>query len=181
MAQDRYVILDRDGTINVDSDDFVKSADEWQPLPGSLEAIAELNRHGFKVVVITNQSGIARGLFDAAALAAMHDKMRALLAEAGGHIDAVYFCPHGPDDGCDCRKPKPGLFEQFAQDKQVDLKSVYAAGDSFRDLEAAWAAGAKPILVKTGKGGKTLQKHPQLTIPVFENLYDAAKFIVSQS
>lgn len=177
---DRYVILDRDGVINVDSDDFIKSAEEWQPLPGSLEAIAELNRHDFKVVVITNQSGVARGLFDLAILDAMHDKMRALLAEVGGSIEAIYFCPHGPDQNCACRKPKPGLFEQFANDKQVDMRNVYAIGDSYRDVQACQASGGRPILVKTGKGLKTLQNHPQLNLPVFENLYDAAHFIVSE-
>lgn len=178
---DRYVILDRDGTINVDSDQFVKSPDEWLPIPGSLEAIAELNRHGYKVVVITNQSGVARGLFDLATLEAMHDKMRRMLAEIGGQIAAIYFCPHGPDDDCLCRKPSPGLFKTFAEEKRVDLKNVYSIGDSFRDIEASQAAGARPILVKTGKGKQTIQKHPQLNLPIFENLYDAAKHIVSTS
>ena len=178
---DRYVILDRDGTINVDSDLFVKSPDEWLPLDGSLEAIALLNHHGFKVVVITNQSGVARGLFDLAALEAMHDKMRNLATKAGGKIEAIYACTHGPKEGCNCRKPKPGMFQAFAKDRQIDLSDVYAIGDSYRDIEAAWTAGAKPILVKTGKGLKTLKQHPQLNIPIFENLYDAAKHIVSQS
>ena len=178
---DRYVILDRDGVINADSDAFVKSAAEWLPLPGSLEAIAELNRHGFKVAVITNQSGVARGLFDLKTLNAMHDKMLAMLAEVGGQIEAIYFCPHGPDDHCTCRKPQPGLFEAFAKDKQVDLQAVYAIGDSYRDIQASRTAGARPILVKTGKGLKTLQNHPLLNLPIFEDLYDAAQFIVSQS
>ncbi len=178
---DRYVILDRDGVINVDSDSFIKSPEEWQALPGSLEAIADLNRHGFKVVVITNQSGIARGLFDLATLELMHDKMRTKLAEAGGCIESIYFCPHGPDEHCFCRKPLPGLFEYFAQDKQIDLKKVYSVGDSYRDIEASIAAGAQPMLVKTGKGLKTLQDRPQLNLPIFENLYDAAKYIVSTS
>jgi D-glycero-D-manno-heptose 1,7-bisphosphate phosphatase len=176
---ERWVILDRDGTINADSDAFVKSPDEWLPLPGSLEAIAELNRHGFKVAVITNQSGIARGLFDLATLAAMHEKMRRMLAELGGRVDAIYFCPHGPKQQCTCRKPKPGLFDAFAREADVDLRTVYAIGDSYRDIEAARAAGARPVLVKTGKGMKTLQNHPQLNIPIFDNLYDAAKHIAS--
>ncbi|MDD2738201.1 histidinol-phosphatase [Methylomonas lenta] len=178
---DRYVILDRDGVINVDSDQFVKSAEEWLPIPGSLEAIAELNRHGFKVIIITNQSGVARGLFDLATLKAMHDKMQTMLATLGGQIEAIYYCPHGPDEHCSCRKPQPGLFEAFAKDKQVNLQTVYAIGDSYRDIQACQAAGAQPILVKTGKGLKTLQDHPQLNLPIFENLYDAAQFIVSQS
>ncbi|QPK62357.1 D-glycero-beta-D-manno-heptose 1,7-bisphosphate 7-phosphatase [Methylomonas sp. LL1] len=178
---DRYVILDRDGTINVDSDTFIKSPDEWLPLPGSLEAIAELNRHGYKVVVISNQSGIARGLFDLAALEAMHDKLRRMLAEMGGRIEAIYFCPHGPEDHCTCRKPKPGLFEAFAQEKRIDLTNVYSVGDSYRDIEASLAAGAKPMLVKTGKGRQTIHNHPQLKLPIFDNLYDAATHIVSTS
>ncbi len=177
----RYVILDRDGTLNIDADDFIKSPAEWQPLPGSLEAVALLNRHGFKVVVISNQSGIARGLFDLPTLHAMHDKMRRLAAGVGAEIEAIYFCPHGPGDDCVCRKPKPGLFETFAQEKGVDLQQVYAVGDSFRDIQASQAAGAMPILVKTGKGRQTLQNHPDLTLPIFENLYDAANYIVSNS
>lgn len=178
---ERYVILDRDGTINIDSDAFIKSPDEWLPLPGSLEAIALLNKHGYKVVVISNQSGVARGLFDLATLEAMHDKMRRMAAAAGGKIEAVYCCPHGPDNHCSCRKPKTGLFEAFAKDKQVDPKDVYSIGDSLRDIEASLAVGARPILVKTGKGQKTIRNNPQLNIPIFENLYDAATHIVSTS
>ncbi len=178
---DRYVILDRDGTINIDSDAFIKAPEEWRPLPGSLEAIALLNRHGFKVVVISNQSGVARGLFDLATLEAIHAKMKQMVNEAGGEIEAIYFCPHGPNDVCDCRKPKDGLFRRFAADYQADLSQIYAVGDSFRDLQAAESAGAKPILVKTGKGDDTLKKHSELNCPIFDNLYDAANFIVTQS
>lgn len=177
----RFVILDRDGTINVDSDAFIKSPEEWLPLPGSLEAIALLSRHGFDIVVVSNQSGVARGLFDLATLEAIHAKMRMLVEEAGGAIEAIYFCPHGPDDVCNCRKPKDGLFQLFAADYAADLSHVFAVGDSLRDLQAAESVGAKPILVKTGKGEKTLLKHPELNCPIFENLYDAANFIVSQS
>lgn len=180
MSQ-RYVILDRDGTINADSDDFIKSPEEWLPLPGSLEAITLLNRHNFKIVVISNQSGIARGLFGQATLEAIHSKMRQLVDEMDGKIEAIYFCPHGPHDDCDCRKPKDGLFRRFAADYHADLSQIYAVGDSLRDLQAAETAGAKPILVKTGKGEKTLQKHPELHCPIFDNLYDAANFIASQS
>ncbi|QSB01523.1 D-glycero-beta-D-manno-heptose 1,7-bisphosphate 7-phosphatase [Methylomonas sp. EFPC1] len=176
---ERYVILDRDGTINVDSDDFIKSPEEWLPLAGSLEAIALLNRHGYKVVVITNQSGIARGLFDLATLAAIHAKMRQLASQADGHIEAIYFCPHGPNDTCDCRKPLDGLFRRFAADTQADLSRTYAIGDSLRDIQAAESAGAKPILVKTGKGEKTALNNPQRNVPIFDNLYDAATHIVS--
>lgn len=180
MSQ-RYVILDRDGTINVDSDDFIKSPAEWLPLPGSLEAIALLNRHGYKVVVISNQSGIARGLFDLATLEAIHAKMRQMVFDTGGSIAAIYFCPHGPDDACDCRKPKDGLFRRFAGDTQTDLSEVFAIGDSLRDIQAAESAGAKPMLVRTGKGQRTDLDHPQLNVPIFDNLYDAATYIVSQS
>ena len=176
-----YVILDRDGVINLDSDEFIKSPLEWLPIAGSLEAIALLNRHGYKVVVITNQSGLARGLFDSTALEAIHNKMLRMTAAAGGNIEAIYFCPHGPDCGCDCRKPKPGLFKTFAQDKHVDLKNLYSIGDSLRDIEASLAVSARPILVKTGKGQTTIQNNPQLKFPIFENLYAAATHIVSTS
>lgn len=177
----RFVILDRDGTINIDSDAFIKTPEEWQPLPGSLEAIALLNRHGFHVIVVSNQSGVARGLLDLATLDAIHAKMQQMTAEAGGTIEAIYFCPHGPEDVCDCRKPKAGLFRRFSADYQTELDQVYAIGDSLRDLQAAEAAGAKPILVKTGKGEKTLGNHPELNCPIFDTLYDAANFIVTQS
>lgn len=178
MEQRRYVLLDRDGVINLDSDDFIKSPDEWIPIEGSLEAIALLNQQGYDVVVISNQSGIARGLFDEAMLATIHQKMYSLLAEQGGEIAAIYHCPHGPDSLCNCRKPKTGLLEQFALEKNVNLKSVFLIGDSLRDIQAALAVGANPILVKTGKGQKTLAQNPNLNIPVFENLYGAAQYII---
>jgi len=175
-----YVLLDRDGVINYDSDDFIKSAEEWIPIPKSLEAIALLNKHGFKVVVITNQSGLSRGFYTEETLAEMHNKMHLLTKEKGGQIDSIYFCPHGPDDHCNCRKPKPGLLKDFAKDKNKSLSDIYFVGDKLADMQAAISAGAKPILVKTGKGEKTLIDNPELTHPIFENLYDAAKFIVSE-
>ncbi len=181
MPENRYVLLDRDGVINHDSDEFIKSPEQWLPIAGSLEAIALLNKHGYKVVVITNQSGLARGLFDAAMLEKIHEKMQRMAAEQGGKIDAIYFCPHGPDDDCNCRKPKPGLFEAFANDHNANLIGMAAIGDSLRDLQAAQAVGANPILVKTGKGRKTLTENPNLNIPVFEDLYDAAKHLISRS
>lgn len=180
MSENRYVLLDRDGVINQESDDFIKSPEQWLPIEGSLEAIALLNEHGYKVVVITNQSGLARGLFDAATLEKIHAKMQRMAVEKGGKIDAIYFCPHGPDDNCNCRKPKPGLLEAFARDNNASLGEVTVIGDSLRDLQAAQAVGASPILVKTGKGKKTLLENPNLNIPVFENLYDAAKYITSR-
>ncbi|MGR9014833.1 MAG: D-glycero-beta-D-manno-heptose 1,7-bisphosphate 7-phosphatase [Gammaproteobacteria bacterium] len=180
MQKDRYVLLDRDGVINHDSDAFIKSPDEWLPIDGSLEAIALLNEHGYKVVVVTNQSGLARGLLDAAMLEKIHAKMQRLTEEKGGKIDAIYFCPHGPNDDCTCRKPKPGLLETFARDRHVKLTGMAVIGDSLRDLQAAEAVGASPILVKTGKGQKTLTENPNLNIPIFENLYDAAKYLTAR-
>jgi D-glycero-D-manno-heptose 1,7-bisphosphate phosphatase len=179
MNQRRYVLMDRDGVINYDSEDFIKSPDEWHPIEGSLEAIALLNQQGYEVAVISNQSGLARGLFDEAMLAKIHEKMHSLLADKGGKIAEIYYCPHGPDSLCNCRKPKPGLLEQFALEKNVNLNSTYFIGDSLRDIQAAQAVGAKPILVKTGKGQKTLFNNPHLNIPIFENLYGAAEYILS--
>lgn len=147
----KLVILDRDGTINADSDDFVKTPDEWQPLPGALEAIARLNHAGWHVVVASNQSGLGRGLFDVASLNAMHAKMHKMLTAVGGRIDAVFYCPHSPEELCTCRKPLPGLFEQIGSRFGVPLAGVPTAGDSVRDLVAGATAGCEPHLVLTGK------------------------------
>jgi D-glycero-D-manno-heptose 1,7-bisphosphate phosphatase len=179
MEQRRFILLDRDGVINHDSEDFIKSPEEWRPVDGSLEAIALLNKQGFKVAVITNQSGLARGLFDETMLANIHDKMRRMLAEKGGAIAAIYYCPHAPNSSCSCRKPKPGLLEQFALENNVDLSTVYFIGDSLRDIRASQAVGAMPILVKTGKGQLTIADNPNLNLPVFEDLYAAVRFIIS--
>jgi D-glycero-D-manno-heptose 1,7-bisphosphate phosphatase len=154
----RLIILDRDGVINYDSDDYIKSVDEWQPIPGSIEAIAKLTMNDYRVVVATNQSGVARGLFDLDVLNQIHDKMHQLVSRAGGLIEAVFFCPHGPDDGCDCRKPKPGMLREISLRLRTDLKDVPAVGDSLRDMQAAEAVGARPVLVRTGKGERTLEK-----------------------
>lgn len=186
MAPLKLVILDRDGTINVERDDYVKSADEWQPLPGALEGIARLNHAGWHVVVASNQSGLGRGLFDMATLNAIHAKMNRALAEAGGRIDAVFFCPHAPDDGCACRKPLPGLFEQIGERYGVELASVPAIGDSLRDLQAAAAAGCETHLVLSGKCAGTdstlidamLQMVPGTQ--VHADLAAAAEFIVQR-
>lgn len=151
----KLIILDRDGVINFDSAQFIKSPAEWNPIPGSLEAIARLNQAGYRVVVATNQSGIGRGLFDTDTLVAMHDKMHKLLASVGGHVDAIFFCPHAADSKCDCRKPKPGMLERIASRFNTDLTGVPAVGDSLRDLQAAASVGAVPCLVRTGKGHKT--------------------------
>jgi D-glycero-D-manno-heptose 1,7-bisphosphate phosphatase len=174
-----WIILDRDGVINEDSDAYIKSPGEWRPIPGSLEAIAALARSGFSIAVLSNQSGVARGLFDLEMLEAINARMFAAVEAAGGRIDALYFCPHGPEDGCACRKPEAGLFERFAREQHVDLTDVPAIGDSYRDLQAARAAGASPILLKTGKGRRTLEKHPDPGCPVFENLHEAAQYLLS--
>lgn len=147
----KLVILDRDGTINADRDDYVKSPEEWEPLPGALEAMARLHHGGWHVVVATNQSGIGRGLFDMAALNAMHQKMNALLARHGGRVDAVFFCPHAPSEACQCRKPLPGLIEQVLQRFGAHPQQVPVVGDSLRDLQAGAAAGCETHLVRTGK------------------------------
>jgi D-glycero-D-manno-heptose 1,7-bisphosphate phosphatase len=155
LAAMKLIILDRDGVINYDSDQFIKSPDEWKPLPGSLEAIARLTHAGYRVVVASNQSGLARGLFDMAMLSAIHAKMHKSVQQVGGRIEAVFFCPHGPEAECDCRKPMSGLFRQIAARYHVDLTGVPSVGDSLRDLQAAAEVGARPCLVLTGKGIKT--------------------------
>ena len=151
----KLVILDRDGTINQDSDQYIKSPLEWKPIPGSLEAIARLTQNGWRVAVATNQSGIARGLFDMSTLNAIHAEMHRAVGQAGGRIDAIFFCPHAADSNCECRKPKPGLLREIASRFDVELKGVPMIGDSLRDVEAAAAVGAQPYLVLTGKGKLT--------------------------
>ncbi len=176
----KLVILDRDGVINVDSDQFIKSPDEWKPIPGSLEAIARLNHTGFHVVVATNQSGVGRGLFDMATLNAIHDKMYRALSQHGGRIDAVFYCPCAADHNCECRKPKPGMLQEISQRFGIDLAGVPSVGDSLRDLQAAHAAGALPMLVRTGKGRKTEAAGdlPPRT-QVFRDLAEAVKVIAT--
>lgn len=151
----KFIILDRDGVINFDSDQFIKSPDEWKPIPGSLEAIARLNQWGWRVVVASNQSGIGRGLFGMDTLNAINEKMVRNLSQLGGRLDGIFFCPHAADSTCDCRKPKPGLFQQISRRFNVDLTGQPAVGDSLRDLQAGAAVGCKPYLVLTGKGRKT--------------------------
>lgn len=157
MPATKLIILDRDGVINQDSELYIKSPEEWIPIPGSLEAIARLNQWGYRVVVCTNQSGIGRGLFDMDTLNAIHEKMIKAAAHAGGTIDAIFFCPHTNADNCECRKPKPGMLKEIAARYNVSLAGVPVVGDSLRDLESAVAVGAQPILVLTGKGRKTEQ------------------------
>ncbi len=175
----KLVILDRDGVINQDSDAHIKSPDEWKPIPGSLEAIAKLTQSGHHVVVATNQSGIGRGLFDMAALNAIHDKMHRAVGLAGGRIESVFYCPHAQEANCSCRKPKTGLLDEIARRYGASLKGVPSIGDSLRDLEAAAAVGAEAILVLTGKGKKTLRDgNMPANTRVYADLAEAAKSIV---
>jgi D-glycero-D-manno-heptose 1,7-bisphosphate phosphatase len=175
----KLVILDRDGVINFDSEQFIKSPEEWKPLPGSLEAIAKLNHAGYRVVVASNQSGVGRGLFDMGALNAINDKMFRALSQVGGRIDAVFYCPHAADSNCGCRKPKAGMLLDIGQRFNVDLAGVPAIGDSLRDLQAAQLVGAQPILVLSGKGRKTQAAGglPDRTL-VFADLAEAVRHIV---
>jgi D-glycero-D-manno-heptose 1,7-bisphosphate phosphatase len=176
----KLLILDRDGVINFDSDHFVKSPAEWKPIPGSLEAIARLTQAGYRVVVASNQSGIGRGLFDMDTLNAIHDKMHHAVNAAGGRIDAIFYCPHAAESDCGCRKPKPGMFERIAGCYNLDLADTFAVGDSLRDLQAAAAAGARPVLVLSGKGKETRQKEavPEGTL-VFEDLAAVAEQLLT--
>ena len=171
----RLVILDRDGVINQESEAFIKTPEEWIPLPGSIEAIARIYKSGYTVVVASNQSGIARHLLSLDTLAAIHRRMKREVEAAGGKIDSIFFCPHGPGDHCDCRKPKPGLFKQIAARYKVSLRDIPMIGDSERDLQAARAVGGRPMLVKTGNGLKTLDEDHDV-----EEVYDDLAAAVAQ-
>ncbi len=177
----KLIILDRDGVINVDSDQFIKSPDEWKAIPGSIEAIARLNQHGYRVVVATNQSGIGRGLFDTATFNAINDKMMELVFRQGGRIDAVFFCPCTAEQKCHCRKPDTGMFEDIAARFHVGLTGVPAVGDSLRDLEAGAKVGCVPILVLTGKGKKTnADGNLPRSTKVYADLAEAVKMLVTE-
>jgi D-glycero-D-manno-heptose 1,7-bisphosphate phosphatase len=165
------VILDRDGTVNHDSDDYIKSPEEWVALPGAIDAIAKLNHAGWRVVIASNQSGLGRGLFDVATLNQMHDKMNKALAKAGGRVEAIFYCPHTPDENCNCRKPLTGLFDQIADRFGVDLKEVHAVGDSLRDAQAAVASGCIPHWVLTGKGEPFRGKDMPDTFPAHTRMH----------
>ena len=177
----KFIILDRDGVINEDSDDYVKSAEEWYPIPGSLEAIAKLKKADYTVVIATNQSGIGRGLFGFEEFEEMCEKMDVMLDQVGGYIDGIFLCPHTPEDDCDCRKPLPGMFEQIAGEFDIDLTGVPVAGDSLRDLQAGQAVGCVPYLVKTGKGERTIAKGEGLEgVVIFEDLAEFVESILSK-
>ncbi|WP_438867843.1 D-glycero-beta-D-manno-heptose 1,7-bisphosphate 7-phosphatase [Pseudomonas sp. L1(2025)] len=175
----KLLILDRDGVINYDSDAYIKSVAEWIPLPGSIEAIAQLSKAGWTVAIATNQSGIARGYYDIATLGAMHARLRTLVAEQGGEVGLVVYCPHGPDEGCDCRKPKPGMLKTIAEHYKVPLAGLWFVGDSLGDLEAAKAVDSQPVLVKTGKGEKTQAKNLPVGTLIFDDLAAVAAELIN--
>jgi D-glycero-D-manno-heptose 1,7-bisphosphate phosphatase len=178
----KLIILDRDGVINADSPDYIKHPDEWHAIPGSLQAIARLHQAGWRVALATNQSGLARGLFDISALNAIHQKLRKELAQVGGAIDAIFLCPHGPEDHCLCRKPLSGLFDDIAKRYDLSLADVPAVGDSLRDLQAASRVGCRPWLVQTGNGPKTLkQGNLPANTEVVRDLAEAVDQILSHA
>jgi len=175
----KLIILDRDGVINYDSDYYIKSPEELHFIPGSLDAIAALNRAGYTIAVATNQSGVARGYYDLAMLQRIHEKIHHALSEVGGQIDHIFFCPHHPEEQCDCRKPKLGLFRQIQKKYQTVLDNTFFIGDSVTDIEVALHLPCKPILVLTSKGQKTLTSRPEFqAIPHFANLAEAVKYIL---
>jgi D-glycero-D-manno-heptose 1,7-bisphosphate phosphatase len=175
-----FIILDRDGVINFDSDFYIKSPDEWLPIPGSLEAIATLTRLGYRVIIATNQSGIARKLYDFEMLEKIHEKLLREVKNAGGEIEEIFFCPHHPDEKCGCRKPEPGMFNEIQKKYGMRLEDTYFVGDSLTDMQAAINAGCKPLLVMTGNGKKTLEKYSDIhNIRHFEDLAELVDKVFS--
>ena len=180
-APARLVVLDRDGVINRESRNFIRTPTEWQPIPGSIQAIADLTAAGFAVVVATNQSGVGRGLFTAATLDAIHARMTSAIEAAGGRLAGIFFCPHRPEDNCDCRKPRPGLMMQVEARFGTSLRDQPVIGDSYRDLEAAWSVGARAMLVRTGNGAATEGRLPaSAPVEVFPDLAAAAAFLIAE-
>lgn len=180
-AAAKLVILDRDGVINADSDAYIKTVDEWLPLPGSIEAIASLSQGGYRIAVATNQSGLARGYFDEFTLANMHNLMCALVEQAGGQIDVICYCPHAPDADCNCRKPKTGLLEQIADALDQPVQGAWLVGDHIKDMQMAVAGGCKPLLVRTGKGAQQMAALPialRSQVQVVDDLAEAARHIL---
>jgi len=180
VATDKLVILDRDGVINHDSQDYIKTPEEWQPLPGSLNAIAALNAAGFRVVVVSNQSGIGRGLFSETEFSQIHRKMTSAVRAAGGEIAGFYYCPHRPDDDCDCRKPRPGLLERVKADFNISLAGVPLIGDKITDVELARRVGARPILVLTGYWQDTVAALDDNGVESFADLAAAARALIAE-
>jgi D-glycero-D-manno-heptose 1,7-bisphosphate phosphatase len=177
----KLVILDRDGVINIDSDDYIKSVEEWLPIPGSIEAIARLSQAGYSIIIVSNQSGLARGLFTEFDLAIMHNYMQSLVEDAGGHIDAIFYCPHLPADNCSCRKPRPGMLQQIENEFLLSLKNVYFVGDTLKDIEAALSMSCLPILVRTGKGNvtsATLSDSLKEQVKICDDLSSAVTYIL---
>lgn len=175
----KLIILDRDGVINYDSDHYIKTPEEWRAIPGSLDAIAKLNHAGYRVVVATNQSGVARGFYDIPMLNRIHEKLISELASYGGVIDEIFFCPHHPDEHCVCRKPALGMFHQIQHKYGMNLSDVYFIGDSYSDIQVAERLPCKSILVLTSKGEKTLKNNPKLlTIPHFVDFATAVNYIL---
>jgi D-glycero-D-manno-heptose 1,7-bisphosphate phosphatase len=173
-----YIFLDRDGVINIDTVLYIKSPEQWSPLPHSLEAMVKLHLHGYQIIIITNQSGLARQFFDEKTLLAIHHKMETALSALGGKITDIFYCPHHPYDHCACRKPKPGMFLQARDKYGIDLSTTYFVGDNHSDVIAAQNAGCKPLLVLTGKGADVLKKYPELTvIPHFPDLSHAVNYL----
>lgn len=178
----KLIILDRDGVINYESEHFIKSPSEWEPISGSLEAIAALKKAGYAITVATNQSGIARGLYTHAVLAKIHEKMAACLKRYGGSVDKIFYCPHSSEDNCSCRKPNVGLLKQISEYYNINLKHVPFIGDSLRDIQAAQQMQCQAILVRTGFGEKTLKQNPNLTnVKIYNDLADAVKDILSST
>jgi len=176
-----FIILDRDGVINYDSDKYIKSPDEWLPIPGSLAAIAQLNRAGFTVFVATNQSGVARGHYDLETLHAIHEKFLSELKKSGGEIKEIFYCPHHPRENCTCRKPQPGLIQQIQEKYAVDLAQTFFIGDSYTDMQVAKTMGCKPLLVLTGNGQQTLVEYPECeSIPYFADLAQAVEYVLTK-
>ena len=176
----KLVILDRDGVINEDSDDYIKSVDEWHPIPGSIEAISRLSKSGYTIAIATNQSGLARGYFTLETLDAMHGKMTSLIEACGGKISTIAFCPHHPDDDCDCRKPLPGLVDQIEARLEISANGAFFVGDTKKDMQVAISKGCTPILVKTGKGQRTLDKGLDLEgVTICDDLQAAADLILA--
>lgn len=179
----KIIVLDRDGVINQDSDDYIRSAEEFLPIPGSIEAIADLSNAGFLVTVATNQSGLARGYFDDDKLAEMHHLLCSMVEEAGGRIDGIFYCPHLPSEGCNCRKPKTGLLEQIETEFGCKLEGSYFVGDSLKDIEAARAFFLRPMLVRTGKGlltEQSLMSEDDGYVAVFDTLAECVRDILGR-